>query len=152
MAGSNGHASQTIPPTITRIITKDILEGSQKQLAWIANAESPVNQSVKIAKMLFRFDAEDNPDAVEVYGIGMIDNRAIGVRSTVRIADVCCIDEVMDVATWTEEIAEAESDDDEEDDDPEPAPTPSPATIVVKPPQPAPIALPSPSPSPSPAA
>jgi len=124
---SNGHAaSQNIPPTITRIITKDILNGNpQVHLVWIANAESPVNLSVKIAKMLFRFDADDNPDAIEVYGIGMIDNRAIGVRSTIRMSDVSCTDEVMDIATWTDEIKDAEEDGEEEEEeieDPEPEP------------------------------
>jgi len=118
--GSNGHASsQNIPPTITRLITKDILDGSQTRLAWIASSESPVNPQAKIAKMIFRFDADDNPDAVEVYCIGMIDNRAIGVRTTIRIEDIFLTDEVMDIATWTDEIKMAEEEGEDEPDEPE---------------------------------
>jgi hypothetical protein len=137
MAG-NG-SSQTIPPTITRVITKDILNGNpQVKLAWIVNVESPANPTAKIAKMLYRFDADDNPDAVEVYCIGMIENRAVGVRTTIRIADVDCIDEVMDIAAWTDEIkaAEAEGEDEpsgELPDDPEDPPVEEPKPKKVAP-------------------
>ena len=153
--GSNGHASsQNIPPTITRLITKDILDGSQTRLAWIASSESPVNPQAKIAKMIFRFDADDNPDAVEVYCIGMIDNRAIGVRTTIRIEDIFLTDEVMDIATWTDEIKAAEEEGEEEPDEPEEPeepepksePEPAPRTAAAPPP----AALPSPTlPTPS---
>jgi hypothetical protein len=142
----NGHASQSIPPTITRVITKDVLDGSQTRLAWIANSESPINPQAKIAKMIFRFDADDNPDAIEVYCIGMIDNRAIGVRSTIRIEDVYCTDEVMDIATWTDEIKAAEEEGEEEPEEPEVPTVTLKKAALVEPP----AALPSPTlPTPS---
>jgi hypothetical protein len=129
MAGNNGHAShassQVIPPTITRIITRDVLGGSQSRLAWVAREESPVYPGIQIVNILYRYDANDNPDAIEVYGIGSTENRVIGVRSTIRIEDVFCTDEVMDVATMTDVIAEATAEEEEEDesDDPEPEPS-----------------------------
>ena len=123
MAGSNGHvAMQIILPRITRLITKDVLDGSQARLVWISEDVSPVNPQLKIGKMFFRFDADDKPCAVEVYCLGMIENRIIGVRTTIRIEDVLCTDEVMDANTWKEEIEEAEGDDEDEPEDLEPEP------------------------------
>jgi hypothetical protein len=113
MAG-NGHVSQHIPPTITRIITADIIDGTNARLVWIANSDLPGNPAVKIAKMIFRFDADENPDAIEVYGVGLLENRTIGVRTTVHMRDVKCVDEVMDLATWTKEIKDAEGEEEEE--------------------------------------
>lgn len=136
MAGNNGHTSQTIPPTITRIVTKNIFDSSHAHMVWVANADLPVNQSIKIGKMLFRFDSADRIDAVEVYGVGMIDGRTIGVRTTIRIEDVLCTDEVMDIATWTNEIRDAEQPDEEEEEEEEEVEEPEPAAVAELKPRP----------------
>jgi hypothetical protein len=131
--GKQQHASGRIPPTISRIITKHLLEGGTcpfcQQLAmgpkcpnghdqpqcmfWAIKGQLPINSDLQIAKM---FQVEEPFPGVEVYSAGQVDGRVIGVRTFVRIEDVRCIDEVMDMTTWDEEIRATE---DEEGDEPE---------------------------------
>ena len=124
MAKNSTVLQQRIPPTATRMLTKDIRNGaSAVPLIWLVNQDLPTDPTVKIAKMIKLYDADDKWTAVEVYGVANMEGRQIGLRTTLKAEHVLCVDEVMDVATLFDEIRDAETTvvdgEDEEDDEEE---------------------------------
>jgi len=96
---------QSIPPTITRVISADVLDGTQPHLVWLARRPSPANPQTEIRSI---FLCDDPFVGIEVYSSQK--DQPIAVRTTLRIEDVRCLDEVMDVQSWEQERADAEPD------------------------------------------
>jgi hypothetical protein len=141
IADANPDAA-TGDPVLVRVVTRDLVDGTDKRMVWQVDADFPINQGLKIAKIV---PCEEPFAGVEVYGMSVHDGRAIGVRTTFRAVDVMCMDEVMPLETWANELREADpdldDDDDEEDDEPTPPEPPTKPDRPAVPATPEPAAL-----------
>jgi hypothetical protein len=106
-------------PRIARIISRDVLSGSDNRMDWRLGQDSPVNPGLKISRMIL---CDDPFVGVEIYGVGASEGHAIGIRTTLRKQDVLCVDELMGLDTWASELQQANGEDEEPDEPEEPEP------------------------------
>lgn len=104
-------------PIANRILTSNPLQPTQPETAmlWQLGEPHPMVPDVKVVRMYIVLGV-----AVEVYGVKS--DGTMGIRNTIPWGAVRCAEEIMDPATFIDEVSNAESESRGGEEPPAPAP------------------------------